>query len=291
MRKERHVRTTYWLTGLLAIAVATAEAADFEDELRAAGALCQEKKHEEAIRAYVKLGEGRSDPEQRYQAISAAASCARLHLGSEARALDLCQRINAQPYVKACRAMVYQWATSPQKVLAEFRQEDFSEWPESLAATGYAVRASAHYSLKNGPEAARDFLRAFQFAKSYAKWSALQRLGDTYWKLLDDELLAEACYRKCMSDFGGGWPGLQARVNLGDLLRSQQRYDAALQCLAGAPGVGGSWKAALLIGTAKVHVAARRQPEAVAALKQALATPGLHASQRTECESLLAELK
>jgi len=265
--------------------------AGFEAGLRAVGALCQEKKHEEAIRAYVKLGEGRSDPEERYQAIRAAAICARLHLGSEARALDLCQRIHAQPYVKACRATVYQWATSPQKVLAEFRDEDFSAWPESPAAIGFAVRASAHYNMKNGPEAARDFLRAFQFAKSYAKWSALQRLGDTYWKLLDDEILAEACYRKCMSDFGGGWPGLQARVNLGELLLSQKRHDAALQCLSGAPGAEGYWKAALLIGTAKVHIAAGHRVEAAAALKQALATAGLYASQKTECEGLLSGLK
>lgn len=265
--------------------------AGFEADLRAAGALCQAKKHEEAIRAYVKLGEGRSDPEERYQAISAAAVCARLHLGSEARALDLCQRIKAQPYAKACRATVYQWATSPQKVLAEFRDEDFSAWPESLAAIGYTVRASAHYNLKHGPEAARDFLRAFQCGKSFAKWSAFQKLGDTCWKLLDDEVLAEACYRKCMSDFGGGWPGLQARVNLGDLLLSQKRYDAALQCLTGAPGATGFWKAALLIGTAEVHMAAGRKPEAVATLKQALATAGLHASQKKECESLLSGLK
>ena len=119
----------------------------------------------------------------------------------------------------------------------------------------------------------------------------IERFRNKYWKLLDDELLAEACYRKCISDFGGGWPGLQARVNLGELLLSQARHDAALQCLTGAPGVGGSWKAALLIGAAKVHIAAGHKPEAIAALKQALDTAGLHASQKKECESLLAGLK
>jgi len=282
--------TRLWLSGLMLLAAGTVRA-DFEANLRAAAALCKEQKHEQAIDSYAKLGQARSDPEERYEAICAAATCARLHLHSETRALDLCQRIGAQPYVKACRATVYQWATSPSQVVAEFRDEDFSTWPESLAAIGYAVRGSAYFNLKNGSEAARDFLRAFQFAKSYAKWSALQRLGDTYWKLLDDELLAEACYRKCISDFGGGWPGLQARVNLGELLLSQARHDAALQCLTGAPGVGGSWKAALLIGAAKVHIAAGHKPEAIAALKQALDTAGLHASQKKECESLLAGLK
>jgi tetratricopeptide (TPR) repeat protein len=149
----------------------------------------------------------------------------------------------------------------------------------------------AHFQLKNGPEAARDYLRAFQFARSYDKWSAFQRLGDTCWKLLDDPVLAEACYRKCMSDFGGGWPGLQARVNLGELLCAQRRYDDALKCFTGSPPVGGSWRASMLLGTARVHLAAGRKPEAVAALKQALATVGMHAHQKSECESLLDTLK
>ena len=109
--------------------------------------------------------------------------------------------------------------------------------------------------------------------------------------MLGDDVLAEACYRKCMSDFGGGWPGLQARVNLGELLLSQGRHDAALECLSGAPGAGGFWKAALLIGTAKVHLAAGHKPEAAAALKQSLTLAGLHASQKKECESLLAGAK
>lgn len=286
------MRMQLWLIGLAVVAATGSSAwADFEGDLRAADQLCKQKKHEEAIRAYVTLGEGRSDPDERYQAIHAAAVCARLHLGSEARALELCQRIKVQPYGKACRAAVYQWATSPQKVLDEFREEDFSTWPDSLAATGYAVRAAAYYNRKKGPEAARDYLKAFQVAKSFPKWAALQRLGDTYWKLLDDELVAEACYRKCMSDFGGGWPGLQARVNLGELLRSQERYDAAMQCLTSGPHVGGYWKAALLLGTAKVHIAAKRKPEAVASLNEALAIVGLHPSQKKECESLLAGVK
>jgi len=270
---------------------APAREADFEAGLRAANDLGKAGKHPEAIEALLRLGDGCSDPEQRYQAIGAAAECVRLHQHDEAKALELCRRIAAQPYVKAARARIYQWATSPEKVLEEFRDEDFSAWPESLAATGYSVRGAAHYQLKNGPEAARDFLRAFQFGKSYSKWSAFQRLGDTCWKLLDDPMLAEACYRKCMSDFGGGWPGLQARVNLGELLCNQQRYDDAVNCFADSPPVGGSWRVSMLIGTGKTQIAAGRKAEAVAALKQALATVGIQAHQKKECETLLSGLQ
>jgi len=152
------------------------------------------------------------------------------------------------------------------------------------------VRGAAHFQLKHGPEAARDYLRAFQFAKSAHKWSAFQRLGDTCWKLLDDPVLAEACYRKCMADFGGGWPGLQARVNLGEMLCALKRYDDALVCLD-MPSLEGTWGASMLIGTAKVHVAAGRKPEAIAAIAKAQATVGVMAHQKRECKALLESLK
>jgi tetratricopeptide (TPR) repeat protein len=264
--------------------------ADFEATLQAASALCTAGRHADAIDAWLRLGASRSDPDERYQAISSAAECVRLHQGSEAKALELCQRINAEPYAKAARARIYQWATSPKQVLADLGDEDLLAWPEDLAAVGYAVRGAAHFRLQHGPEAARDYLRAFQFARSAHKWSAFQRLGDTCWKLLDDPVLAEACYRKCMSDYGGGWPGLQARLNLGELLCKLNRYDEALACL-NRPSLEGTWAASMRIGAAKVQISAGRKPEAVAALEKALATAGVMAHQKRECEELLKGLK
>lgn len=264
--------------------------AGFEAALQDAAALCNAGKHAEAVDAWLRLGASRSDPGERYQAVSSAAECVRLHQGSEAKALELCRQIGVEPYAKAARARIYQWATSPTQVLADLGEEDFSAWPEELAAVGYAVRGAAHFQLKHGPEAARDYLRAFQFAKSAHKWSAFQRLGDTCWKLLDDPVLAEACYRKCMADFGGGWPGLQARVNLGEMLCALKRYDDALVCLD-MPSLEGTWGASMLIGTAKVHVAAGRKPEAIAAIEKAQATVGIMAHQKRECEALLESLK
>jgi len=266
----------------------TTSTAEFEAGMSDASSLCKAGNHAEAVAAWLRLGESRSDVDERYRAFAEAAECVRLHQGNEAKALDLCLRIGAEPYSKAARARIYQWASSPKPVLAELGDEDFSAWPEPLAALGCAVRGAAHFRLENGPEAARDYLRAFQLAKSYNKWAAFGRLGDTCWKLLDDQVLAEACYRKCMSDFGGGWPGLQARVNLGELLCEQQRFDEALACYAGSPVKSGTWGVSMLIGTAKVHLAAGRKPRAVTALKQALDTVGIVAHQKTECESLLA---
>jgi hypothetical protein len=284
------MKNTCWLSMGALIAAGAVYAADFDADMRAAAALCGAQKHEEAIQAYVTLGEACSDPDKRYEAISAAALCARLHGGSEAKALKLAEHIKVEPYAKACRALVYQWQTSPSNVLAEFRTEDFSAWPETLAAIGYDVRGSAYYNLGNGTNAAADFLKAFQFGKSMDKWTALRRLGNTYWKLLDDEIIAEACLRKCAAECGGGHPGLQARIDLATLLLSQQRVDAALQCLREAKP-GGSWQAALLLMEAKVYAAMGKKPEAAAALDAASKTVGIQPHQKKECEALLVTLK
>ena len=83
-------------------------------------------------------------------------------------------------------------------------------------------------------------------------------------------------------------PGLQARVNLGELLCEQKRYDDAVACMHVPRCEEGTWARSMLIGTAKVHLAAGRKPQAVTALKQALATVGIMRHQKTECESLLA---
>lgn len=265
--------------------------ADFATDMRAAEALCADKKHEEAIQAYVKLGEGCSDPEQRYQAFRDAALCAQQHLANVPRALQLADRITVQPYVKACRAAIYPW--SPSNVVAELGNEDLTQWPEALAAAGFAMRAGAYAGLTNGQAAARDYLRAFQFAKSYEKYDALQRLGNVYWRLLGDELIAEACYRQCVAAFGGGWPGLQARVSLATLLLSQKRYDAALQCLqapADRPG-GGYWLVALLYVEAKVYADMGKTADAIATLETALKTAGIYPGQKKECDELLTTLK
>ncbi len=275
---------------LVALLPYSLEASDFALRMDAVDDLCREGQHEQAVAAYLALAKASPDVEQRYEAVCAAARCARLHLGSEARALELCGEIGDPLYAKACRAVVYQWATSPARVIEDLGEEDLTRWPEELAATGFMVRGQAHYRLENGKQAVDDFVRAYQFSRGGQKWAALQWLGDTFWHRLDDEILAEACYRKCMAVSGLAWPGLQSRVHLGSLLLKQERHDAALQVLTGAPGATGTWRAALLIGTARVHAATGERDAARAALNEAIGTPGIHALQKEQAETLLTKI-
>ncbi|MFA7159590.1 MAG: hypothetical protein WC299_09830 [Kiritimatiellia bacterium] len=267
--------------------------ADFNSDLQAAAALCKDGKHAEAIQAWINLGDSSADVQEQYAAICKAAECARLHEGGEARALEMAAYLKTEPYGKACRAFVYQWSGAFSNIVAEFENEDLAAWPEDMAANGYKVRGGAHFNLKHGPQAARDFLKTFQCSKSYDKWTAMRMLGQTYWKLLDDPLIAEGCFRKCISDFGGGHPGLQARVELADLLLEQKRYEDALKCLqapADRPGAG-YWLGALLYSEAKVNAAMGRKAEAINALETVLKTHGINQYQQKDCEKMLATLR
>lgn len=283
------MRKATWIILTALCLASTAAADDFRARLGDAAELCAEGRHEEAVAAHTALAEARDDLDEQFDALSAAARCARLHLRSEARALELCDLFEDETYRLGCRAVVYQWASSAERVIEDLGDADMLLWPEGLAATGFMVRAQAHYRLGNGQEAVDDFVRAYQFSTGRPKWGALQRLGDTFRHLMDDEILAEACYRKALSSGGMAWSGLQARVSLGDMLIEQERYDDALRVFDVRPD--GSWRVRMLLGTARVHQATGARDEAVAALEDALQTPGIQASQREEAENMLEELK
>jgi len=276
------------LLALILTGVAAAQD-DFGDRMAAISDLCRAGDHEAAVAAWAALAETREDMDEKFNALSQAARCARLHLHSEKRALELCDLLEDETYRLGCRAVAYQWMTSPAKVLEDLGEADMLLWPEKLAATGFMVRAQAHYREGHGQKAVDDFVRAYQFSSGQPKWAAIQRLGDTFRNLMDDEILAEACYRKAMAVGGMGWPGLQARVNLGNMLIDQKRYDAALQVFSVRPQ--GSWRVRMLLGAARAHRAADANDKAVTALEEALQNPSIQPAQKKQAEDMLTEIK
>ncbi|MFA7159592.1 MAG: tetratricopeptide repeat protein [Kiritimatiellia bacterium] len=264
--------------------------ADFEADMLAAAQLQNENKYDEAIAAWINIGNSCADPDQQFDAIRKAAECARLNKGGEARALEICANLKTEPYGQACRAVVYQWTAAHSNVIAEFEGIDFAGWPEELASVAYRVRAQAYYSLKNGRGAAHDYLKAFQCSRHFDKWTSLRMLGNTYLNLLGDEITAEACFRKCVADCGGGHPGLSAKVDLVNLLMAQKRYADALKCLVGDKH-GGSWEANLTAMEGKVYAAMGKKAEAISAYEKALKVHGIQANKQKECEKAIAELR
>lgn len=257
---------------------------DFGERLRDASELCQGGKHEEAIAAYITIADSQPDQARQFDALSAAARCARLHIRSEARALEICDRLEDDQWRLACRAVIYQWATSPPQVLEDLGDVDMTEWPDALAATGFMVRGQAHYRENNADQAVNDFVRAYQFSTGRDKWAALHRLGNTFLNLKDDEILAEACFRHAMTNGGFAASGLQARVSLGNLLIQQQRFDDAVAVFNARPD--GTWRTEMLIGTARAHIAASQHEKARKILTELHSWPHVSNPQRQQIEEI-----
>lgn len=269
-----------------------AVADDFGDRLRDASDLCKNGDHEESVAAYIALADSQTDDARQFEALSAAAQCARLHIRSEVRALEICDRLEDEQWRLACRAVVYQWMTSPPRVLEDLGDVDMTQWPDALAATGFMVRGQAHYSENNADQAVDDFVRAYQFSTGRSKWAALQRLGNTFLNLKDDEILAEACFRHAMNNGGFAASGLQARVSLGNLLIQQNRFDDALKIFSVRPD--GTWRTQMLIGTAQAQIAANNLQEAQKTLEELRSWPhvsGLQSKQIAEIANTLQEAR
>ena len=265
-----------------------AVAADWRARLANAADLCQAGDHEGAIAAYTALAETRDAPAEQFDALSAAARCARLHLRDEARAFALCDLLEDEVWRLGCRAVIHQWAGSPDPVLEDLGDVDLLGWPDALAATAFRVRGQAHYRKGHAQEAVDDFVHAYQFSGGREKWGTLKQLGDTFRHLMDDEILAEACYRQAMTHGGMGWGGLQARVSLGDLLLEQQRYDDALRVYSARPD--GSWRTPMFLGAARAHQGAGDTEAALAVLDALREWPHVSAAQRAEAETIHATL-
>ena len=283
-----------WMVGMVGLALTAGLArAEFSDDMLAAAQLRKDGKHKEAIQAYLALAEQAPDDDRRFEAVCAAARCARLDTPSgEARALTLCDQAGPDPYPKACRATIYYWMTSPSNVVTDLGAEEIAAWPEALAVVGFSARGRAHLFLKNGPAAVADFVKVYQFGNLFGKMDGLKWLGDTYWKLLDDTVLAEAFYRKCMAMGPGSTPGLLARINLGALRTEEGRHDDALKVLNDfLPRASGCWKADMLLGIAKTHIAAGQAEQARDALEAVPASPGVLSHQVKAAEQLKASLK
>ena len=266
--------------------------ADFQGDIATIKKLCQEQKHDEAIKAFLELG-AKSVDAQQWQAVTEAALCTMQHKKNASEALALTEQIKSEPYKKVARLKILKFS-SPQQVVDEFKGEDFSKWPEPEIGLAYLERGRAYLSLKNGTEAEKDLLNAVKMYKvgQFQKWEAMQLLGDTYWKVMNDETKAEDSYRDCIDGFSGGWPAFIARINLSEMLRKQKKYDEALQCLqSGTATESPFWTAEIKEGVAKVYIDQGKKAEAVAIAEEVLKMPGITDQQKRKFEKILTDLK
>lgn len=247
------MRRTITLT-FIAVLVTSQAFAGYVEDRREAEKLAHKRKHDEALAAYTKMAEGDFSDFQKSDALEQAVFHA-IMLKNYDLANELAAKIPMDPVRKTCQMRILLYQRKPKDVIAQFAEEDFGTWPESLRAAGYSLRGNAYLREKQGEKAVSDLSQCVLFKTdsrslcgtylSLARAQALngddQKAIETYRKIKN---LSKQDYSQSMS----------ALIETANLLAKQEMYDEALRELDGHTGKSprGYWRGRFLLTRAGI---------------------------------------
>lgn len=268
--------------------------ADYISSRKAAAALAQSGKHQEALAAFSNLvAEAKSDF-QKTDALEQAAFWAGI-LKQHDLALEFAQRIPIPAAAKNCRMKILRDTGKSKELIAEFKDERIADWPESLVGEGSFHRGAAYYSLKDGKAAEADLKTAANYLTDDTKAAAaLLMLADNYRNNLQDDARALEAYAKVTEKLkGSSYITLTAVISAAAIRRKQGKCEEALKTLqqADISKMGGTWLGTFLCAYGEIHEAQGKKAEALAKYKEAAAISGLPASQKDSYEKKVKALQ
>jgi tetratricopeptide (TPR) repeat protein len=204
-------------------------AANFADDYEAALKLKNTGKYAEAQAAFVKLSEVAPTPQAGDDALVYAVQAAsRLQKFDEANAIAV--KIKDAPTSKNCRMELMLDNFKSADLVAEFKDEDISTWPEKIAAAGFYKRGCAYLTAGDNVKAAADLEKAVEKGLNPTdKVNASYMLGIAYKNNKDDEkaLSAFAVVEKYPTQNGGA-AFMASLINASIILTKQGKFDDAL---------------------------------------------------------------
>ncbi len=262
---------------IMVVLVAGVARADYPEDRKAAMALAASGKNKEALDAFTKLAQEAPTEAQRNDALEQATICAESLRQFDA-GMALARQITAAPLSKHCQMRLLLGNRQWQDVVTLFGPDDLSAWPETFRAQSYHLRGQAYFAIKDGLRAEADLTQAVQsLTNSNDKGLALTQLGDVYRMLLNDPTRAVETYKK-VYDTDNVYKQCQAAIGIATLLRSQKKFDEAMQELQSrltADVTSAYWRVKMLGEMAKTQAEAGRKAEAIAKYREALAIKGM----------------
>ena len=267
--------------------------ADYVSDREAAVALLRGGKAESAFAAFTKLAETAVSDYQKSDALEQAALCAD-RLKQFDRALELAKKIPLPAYSKNCQMEILLSNGKRDEVVAKFKDEDFTTWPESIRSQAYYLRGHAHHDAKQGAAAVHDLTQAVEFStNSNTQGFCLNMIGDSYVNLLKDDAQALVAYRRTYQ-VGTIYKQCQAAISCSEILKRQQKFSAAVEefnRLKLADIEAPVWHGRVLASWGEALAAAGKPTEARAKYEAALQLEGLPENVKQACEQALEKLK
>ena len=284
----------YTRIAVAVLSLAAAALADYPADRKAAVELMTAGKNEEALAAFLKLADSAAGDAQKSDALEQAATLAGRMRRYE-QGVEIAKKIPLQPVSKSARMQVMLWNGKYEELVAAFKAEDFSAWPEKSAGPAYFCRGRAYITLRDGKAAEADMKKAVEtLGEGETSNEARLLLGDIYRDLLQDDALALAAYNENVAKAPKfGWIQMTSVTSASGILARQKKFDEALAVMKDYdPGrMNGVWKYSFLLAYAEVYAAQGRKAEAVAKLNEGLAAKDLAAWQKPMFEKKLKELQ
>lgn len=270
---------------------------DFLTDFRAAADLVRQRKHAEAIDAFLALAERKAPEitltdEQQSAVLEQAAASART-LRDFARAEAIAARIPLESVRKTARLHLLLSRNETAEAVAEFAGEDFSAWPFWKRGEGLFLRGSCRAARKDGEGAVSDFTLSLPLLGDPRMRQSLNlALGQAQESLRKDDSSALSAYRAVYANSAaiGGADELGAVQSVARVLVKQGKTDEALAELARIDTeiIGGTWRHSTLLARADALAAAGRKADATALCREVLAD---QTSEKRHRDSATAKLK
>ena len=285
--------TSAMIALVLAVLGTTAAQADYLSERAAAVKLLKAEKVDEAFAAFSQLAEAAVGDVQKSDALEQAALCAD-RLQKFDRAWELAREIPKPAHSKNCQMTLLLNHRKWDELIATYKDEDFSKWPESIRGQGYLSRGHAYYYLKNGSPAVQDLSLAVEFITDHnTRGYCLNLVGDAYHDFLKDDEKALAAYRRTYQT-GTIYKHCHAAIQIAEILKGQKKYAAALEEFgrlqlddATAP----VWRGKVLLAWGEALFTAGKPAEALLKYDAVMHIEDLPADIKQRCELAIQKAK
>jgi tetratricopeptide (TPR) repeat protein len=267
---------------------------DYETEYKAADKLYRARMYVEALDEFMALAEKTDDKVQKSNALERAALT--IHrLKHYDKAIELAKQIPLEHNSKACQIKIMDSARHKSKeLLAAFKDEDLSNWPNTLAGPAYFARGRAFYRVRQGKRAVEDLAKAAELlTDSNPKGLAYNTLGDAWRDLMKDTDKAIASYRKTLK-VSAIYKECYAAMSIAKILAERGKFEEAHAELAKIDMekvTHPAWRVNMLGAKAELLAKEGRKAEAIAEYEEVLKVQGINDKTKAVYEKKIEALK
>jgi tetratricopeptide (TPR) repeat protein len=268
--------------------------ADYPSDRKAAMELVKAGKNEEALSAFDKMAKGTAVEAQKSDALEQAALCSN-RLKKYDQAIELAGQIPSVPMAKSVKIQLMLENRKYEEIIAAFKDEDMSNWPEKAAGPAYFCLGRAYITVRDGKAAETDLKKAVEtLGEGELKDQARLLLGETYRDILNDDAQALAVFTEgTKAQALYGWICMTCIISASDILAKQNKCDEALAVLGKVDSskMTGAWKYNFILAYANVAAAQGKKEDAIAKLNEAMAAKDIADWQKTAFQKKLKELQ